>query len=95
MTRNVYWSRASVSVCVRVCTDPDVSWVGEWQGCPLVLHYLADLQSVQGFRCYDNSAEREISASTCSMPSCVFVSTMDVGCKTAKNKLLVTRPIQV
>jgi len=49
-------------------------------GCSLVVHYLADLQSVQGFRCYDNiqvcklivlytinaySAEREMSASTC------------------------------
>jgi len=28
--------------------------LGEWQGCPLVVHYLADLQSVHGFCCYDN-----------------------------------------
>ena len=27
--------------------------LGEWQGCPLVVHYWADLQSVNGFRCYD------------------------------------------
>jgi len=25
-------------------------------GCPLVVHYWADLQSVHGFRCYDNIA---------------------------------------
>ena len=33
--------------------------LAEWQGCPLgplVLHYWADLQSVHGFRCYDNIA---------------------------------------
>jgi len=26
------------------------------KGCPLVVHYWADLQSVHGFRCYDNIA---------------------------------------
>jgi len=40
--------------------------LGNGIGCPLVVHYLADLQSVHGFRCYDNSAEREMSASACS-----------------------------
>ena len=30
--------------------------LGEWQGCPLVVHYWADLQSVNGFRCCDNIA---------------------------------------
>ena len=53
-------------------------WNG--MGCPLVVHYWADLQPVHGFRCYDNihvckrialctanaySAEREMSASAC------------------------------
>ena len=48
--------------------------------CPIVVQYWADLQSVYGFRCYDNihvcnlialytaiaySAEREMSASAC------------------------------
>jgi len=28
--------------------------LGEWQGCPLVVRYWADLQSVHGFHCYDN-----------------------------------------
>jgi len=29
------------------------------------VQYWADLQLVHGFRCYDNSAEREMSASAC------------------------------
>jgi len=76
-----------VSVCLsecfavfpHYCTDPDVSW-GNGKGCPVVVHCWADLQSVHGFRCYDNvhvckfialytantrSAEREMSASAC------------------------------
>jgi len=50
-----------VSVCLSVaafphyCTDPDVTW-GNGMGCPLVVHCWADLQSVHGFRCYDNIA---------------------------------------
>jgi len=28
--------------------------LGNGRGCPLVVHYWADLQSVDGFRCYDN-----------------------------------------
>ena len=44
--------------------------VGE---CPVVVRYRADLQSLHGFHCYDNSAEREMSATacTCSMPGCI------------------------
>jgi len=30
--------------------------LGNGRGCPLVVHYWADLQSVHGFRCYDNIA---------------------------------------
>jgi len=36
------------------CTDPDVTWRND-RGCPLVVHYWADLQSADGFRCYDNT----------------------------------------
>ena len=36
------------------CTDPGVT-LGNVRGCPLVVHRWADLQSVHGFRCYDNS----------------------------------------
>jgi len=61
--RNVYWSRESVcrSVCLSLatfphyCTDPNVTW-GTVVGAPLVVQYWADLQSVHGFRCYDNIA---------------------------------------
>jgi len=67
-TRNVSWSRASVCVsvclsvclsaaaCLQYCTDPDVTW-GSGRGCPLVVHYWADLQSVHGMRCYGNIME--------------------------------------
>jgi len=56
-----YWSRPSVCVCVclsfaafpHYCKDLDVTW-GNGRGCPLVVHYWADLQSLHGFRCYDN-----------------------------------------
>jgi len=59
--------------------DPDVTR-GNGRGCPLVVHCWADLQSVHGFRCYDNihvcrlielytanaySVKREMSASFC------------------------------
>jgi len=55
--------------------DPDVSW-SNGRGCSLVVHYWADLQSVHGFRCYDNSAERQMSASACtrSIPGLLWSS---------------------
>jgi len=56
-------TRVCVSVCVSVClsaaarphycTDPDVTWRHD-RGCPLVVHYWADLQSGHGLRCYGN-----------------------------------------
>jgi len=56
-TRNVLWSRASVCLSaaarLRYCTDPDVTW-RSGRGCPLVVHYLADLQSAYGLCCYGN-----------------------------------------
>jgi len=49
-----------VSVCLSVprrsptlLRGPDAV-LGNGRGCPLVVHYWADLQSVHGFRCYDN-----------------------------------------
>jgi len=55
--RNVYWSRPSVCLRVRLsliafphyCTNPVVSWANG-RGGPVVV----DLQSVHIFRCYDN-----------------------------------------
>ena len=53
----------SVSVCVSVClylaafphycTDLYMSW-GNGRRYHLVVHYWTDLQSLHGFRCYDN-----------------------------------------
>ena len=51
----------SVAACLHYCTDPDVTW-GSGRGCPLDVHYWADLQSGHGLRCY---GEREMLASTC------------------------------
>jgi len=43
----------SVAACPHYCMDPDVTW-GNGRGCPLVVHYWADLQSVHGFRRCDS-----------------------------------------
>jgi len=58
----MYIGHVRLYVCVHVsvafqhyCTDPDVTW-GNGMECPIVVHYWADLQSVHGFRCYDNIA---------------------------------------
>jgi len=60
----MYIGHGRLCVCVSVflslaafphyCTDPDVTWRDD-MGCPLVVHYWSDLQSVRGFLCYDNT----------------------------------------
>jgi len=60
-----------LSVCVSVClsaavrphycTDPDVTW-GHDRGCPLVVHYWADLQSGHGLRCYGNITRTRVTS---------------------------------
>ena len=45
----------SLAAFPHYCMDLDVSW-GNGRGCPLVVHYWTDLQSVHGFRCYNNIA---------------------------------------
>jgi len=70
--QNVLWSPASVCLCVclsaaarpHYCTDPDVTW-GRGRGCPLVVHYWVDLQSVHGLRCYGNTIEMQSPAVIC------------------------------
>ena len=50
---------ACVSVCLSLASLPRYNSgysLGNDRGCPLVMHYWADLQSVHGFRCYDNIA---------------------------------------
>jgi len=63
--RKMYIGHSRLCVCLTVCASPHshttvLSRPGcnlwEWQGWPLVVHYWADLQSVHGFRCYDNIA---------------------------------------
>jgi len=52
-----------VSMCLSVCPrriptllhGPGCN-LGNDRGCPLVVHYWVDLQSVHGVRCYDNIA---------------------------------------
>jgi len=81
----MYIGHGRLSVCLSLaafphcCTDPDVTG-GNSRGCPLVVQYWANVQSVHRFHCYDNthvcklialytastySAEREMSASAC------------------------------
>jgi len=43
----------SAAACLHYCTDPDITW-GSGRGCPLVVHYRADLQVGHGLRCYGN-----------------------------------------
>jgi len=44
----------SAATYLHYCKDPDVTWESG-KGCPLVVHYWADLQSVHGLRCYGNT----------------------------------------
>jgi len=56
---NVYRSQPSLCVCLSLaaiphyCRHPEVI-LGNGRGCPLVVHYWADLQSVAWFCCYGN-----------------------------------------
>jgi len=60
----MYSGHGHLCVGLCVCGSPHSTLLhrpgcdlGEWWGCPLVEHYLAYLQSVHGFRCYDNIAQ--------------------------------------
>ena len=55
----IYCGHARLCVCLSAAVrphyymDPDVTW-RHGRGCPLVVHYWADLQSGHGLRCYGN-----------------------------------------
>jgi len=60
----MYCGHARLCVCVSVCVSvrgriptllhgPGCN-LGNCRGCPTVVHYWADLQSVHGLRCYGN-----------------------------------------
>jgi len=59
--REMYSGHGRLCICLSLClhalaafshywTDPDVTW-GNGRGCPQVVHYWSDLQSVHGFHC--------------------------------------------
>ena len=71
-------ARPSVCLCVpvprRIPTllhGPDVS-CRNGRGCPLVIQYWADFQSMHGFRCYDNIA-RTRNVSECLYSLCAWL----------------------
>jgi len=70
--------RLSLAAFPHYCTDADVTSRNgpNGRGCPLVVHYWADLQSVHGFRCYDNIA-RTRNVSQCSVLALCLVSPVD------------------
>ena len=94
----------SLATFPHYCTDPDVTW-GNGRGCPLVVHYWADMQLVHEFHCYDNthvcklivlytanvySTEREMSASACTRCMPVIVFvSMSVEIITNKQHMVV------
>jgi len=66
----------SMAACLHYCMDPDVTW---WsgRGCPVVVHYWADLQSVHGLRCYGNIMRtRNVSEYILVLALCLFVNGM-------------------
>jgi len=80
----MYVGHGRLCVCLSLaafshyCMDPDVSR-GNGRGCPLVVYYWAYLQSVHGFRCYDNIApnakcQRVLVLTSRSMPGLYSVS---------------------
>jgi len=51
---------------------------GNGRRCPVVVHYWADLQSVHGFRCYDNIAPNT-KVSECLYSLCVWFGRQPEG----------------
>jgi len=61
----------SLAAFPHYCTDPDVTW-GNGRGA-LVVHYWADLQSMHGFRCYDNVAPNTKCQQVLALAVCLIV----------------------
>jgi len=70
----------SAAACLRYCTDPDITW-GSGRGCPLVVHYWADLHSVHGLRyCYGNiTRTRNVSEYMLVLALCLVRVSRQVG----------------
>jgi len=66
----------SLAAFSHYCTNPDVTW-GNGRRCPLVVRYWADLQSVHGFRCFDNIARtRNVSECLYSLYAWLLTATL-------------------
>jgi len=86
----MYGGHGRLSVCLfaclslaafpHYCTDPDVSW-GNGRECPPVVPYWADLQSLHGFRCYDNIAPKAKCQQVLVLALFLVKSTSDNGIK--------------
>jgi len=86
----------SAAACPHYYTNPDVTW-GSGRGCPLVVHYLADLKSVHGLCCYGNiTRTRNVSECMLVLALCLVAivhlvqmatkpqcKLSDLGCKSA------------
>jgi len=57
----------SAAACPHYCMYPDITW-RTGRGCPLVVHYWADLQSVHGLRCYGNITQTLVTYKLASTP---------------------------
>jgi len=72
--------RSGMNFASHYCTDSDVTW-GNDRGCPLVVHYLADLQSVHRFCCCDNIAPNAICQRVLVLALCLVCFVMAVWSK--------------
>ena len=100
----MYSGHARLCVCLSVCvsvhrrmphyyTDPDVSW-GNGIWCVLVVHDLADLQSVHGFRCCDNIARtRNVSECLYSLCAWLYLSYIKTTVSSASLKVFHQTPL--
>jgi len=60
--REMYIGHARLSVCPSPHAHTITArtrLLGKWQGCPSVVHYWTDLQSMHRFRCCDNIARTQ------------------------------------
>jgi len=81
------WLSVCLCVCLSLCPRPHaytiartVTW-GSGRGCPLVVHYSADLQSVHGLRCCGNvTRTRNVSEYMLVLAPCL----VDVVAKTVR-----------
>ena len=78
--RKTHIDHGCLCVCLSLaafphhCIDPDVTWGNGRRGCPLVVHYWADLQSLHRFRCYDNIAPNAKCQRVLALAPCMVIT---------------------